>query len=34
MGYVEEGVMSRWYEDTAANLELWLEGKELQTKLN
>ena len=29
MGYVEEGVMNRWYEETAANLELWLDGKEL-----
>ena len=27
MGYVEEGVLNRWYEDTAINLELWLEGK-------
>jgi lactate dehydrogenase-like 2-hydroxyacid dehydrogenase len=34
MGYVEEGVMNRWYEDTATNLELWLEGKDLPTKLN
>ncbi|KAJ9641274.1 hypothetical protein H2204_002952 [Knufia peltigerae] len=34
MGYVEEGVMNRWYEDTATNLELWLDGKELPTKLN
>ncbi|KIX99890.1 uncharacterized protein Z520_04526 [Fonsecaea multimorphosa CBS 102226] len=34
MGYVEEGVMHRWYEDTASNLELWLEGKDIPTKLN
>lgn len=34
MGYVEEGVMNRWYEDSAANLGLWLEGKEVPTKLN
>lgn len=34
MGYVEEGVMHRWYEDTATNLELWLEGKDLPTRLN
>lgn len=34
MGYVEEGVMHRWYEDTVKNLEAWLEGRELQTKLN
>ncbi|KAL3455020.1 hypothetical protein BJX64DRAFT_273111 [Aspergillus heterothallicus] len=34
MGYVEEGVMTRWYEDSAANLGLWLDGKDLPTKLN
>lgn len=34
MGYVEEGVMNRWYEDTASNLELWIEGKEIPTRLN
>ncbi|KAL2793808.1 D-isomer specific 2-hydroxyacid dehydrogenase [Aspergillus keveii] len=34
MGYVEEGVMNRWYEDSAANLGLWLDGKDLPTKLN
>ncbi|OAP59341.1 hypothetical protein AYL99_06639 [Fonsecaea erecta] len=34
MGYVEEDVMHRWYEDTVSNLELWLEGKDLPTKLN
>lgn len=34
MGYVEEGVMHRWYEDTAANLEQWLAGKQLDTRLN
>ncbi|RFU27189.1 hypothetical protein B7463_g9140, partial [Scytalidium lignicola] len=34
MGYVEEGVMNRWYEDTAMNLELWLNGKSLPTRLN
>ncbi|KAK1761852.1 D-isomer specific 2-hydroxyacid dehydrogenase [Phialemonium atrogriseum] len=33
MGYVEDGVMQRWYEDTVANLEKWLDGQELQTKL-
>ncbi|KAL7759245.1 hypothetical protein ACKLNR_009335 [Fusarium oxysporum f. sp. zingiberi] len=33
MGYVEEGVMHRWYEDTAKTLEKWLEGQELDTKL-
>ena len=34
MGYVEEGVLERWYEDTATNLESWLEGKELANRLN
>lgn len=34
MGYVEEGVMHRWYEDTASNLEVWLDGKNLPTRLN
>lgn len=29
MGYVEEGVMARWYEGCATNLELWLDGKPL-----
>lgn len=34
MGYVEVGVIHRWYEDTATNIELWLDGEELPTKLN
>ena len=34
MGYVEEGVMRRWYEDTVTNLELWLDGRDFSTKLN
>ncbi|KAM6484841.1 D-isomer specific 2-hydroxyacid dehydrogenase [Trichoderma sp. SZMC 28011] len=34
MGYVEEGVMTRWYEDSALNLKTWAEGKDLLTKLN
>ncbi|CAG9955727.1 unnamed protein product [Clonostachys rosea f. rosea IK726] len=34
MGYVEEGVMHRWYEDSVTNLEAWLDGKDLPTKLN
>ncbi|KAK7720237.1 hypothetical protein SLS57_005645 [Botryosphaeria dothidea] len=29
MGYVEEEAMHRWYEDTAANVEKWLDGKPL-----
>ncbi|KIW93999.1 uncharacterized protein Z519_05314 [Cladophialophora bantiana CBS 173.52] len=34
MGYVEEGAMNRWYEDTALNLEPWLEGKDIPTRFN
>ncbi|KAL6689842.1 D-isomer specific 2-hydroxyacid dehydrogenase [Trichoderma pleuroticola] len=34
MGYVEEGVMTRWYEDSAMNMKAWTEGKDLFTKLN
>jgi phosphoglycerate dehydrogenase-like enzyme len=33
MGYVEEGVTHRWYEDTVKTLEKWLDGQELDTKL-
>jgi lactate dehydrogenase-like 2-hydroxyacid dehydrogenase len=29
MGYVEEGTMQTWYEETAENLERLVEGKEL-----
>jgi lactate dehydrogenase-like 2-hydroxyacid dehydrogenase len=29
MGYVEEGTMQVWYEETAENLERYIEGKEL-----
>lgn len=34
MGYVEEGVLHRWYEDTAVNLTAWLDGKVLLNRLN
>jgi lactate dehydrogenase-like 2-hydroxyacid dehydrogenase len=34
MGYVEEGVMERWYEDTVDNVEAWLAGKIPETRLN
>jgi len=34
MGYVEEGVLNTWYEETAENLERWLEGKDLLYRLN
>jgi lactate dehydrogenase-like 2-hydroxyacid dehydrogenase len=29
MGYVEEGTLGTWYEETAENLERYIEGKEL-----
>jgi phosphoglycerate dehydrogenase-like enzyme len=29
MGYVEEGTLTTWYEETAENLERLIEGKEL-----
>lgn len=34
MGYVEEGIMHTWYEETAENLERWLEGAPLLHRLN
>ena len=34
MGYGEEGVMHRWYEDTVQNIEDWLAGNEISTKMN
>ncbi|KLJ11070.1 glycerate dehydrogenase [Blastomyces silverae] len=33
MGYVEEGIMHRWYEEQAENLDRWLNGKEVENKL-
>lgn len=33
MGYVEEALMHTWYEETAENLERWLEGKEFLHRL-
>lgn len=33
MGYVEDGVMNTWYEETAENLERWLSGQELLHRL-
>ncbi|OAX79689.1 hypothetical protein ACJ72_05988 [Emergomyces africanus] len=33
MGYAEEGIMNRWYEEQAENLESWLNGKSVETKL-
>jgi lactate dehydrogenase-like 2-hydroxyacid dehydrogenase len=34
LGYVEEGVMHRWYEDTAENAERWLDGRDVLDKMN
>jgi phosphoglycerate dehydrogenase-like enzyme len=34
MGYVEKEVLSTWYEETAENLERYVEGKELLHSLN
>ncbi|OTB12239.1 hypothetical protein K445DRAFT_66664 [Daldinia sp. EC12] len=34
MGYVEDGIMHTWYEETAENLERWLRGKSLLHCLN
>jgi lactate dehydrogenase-like 2-hydroxyacid dehydrogenase len=33
MGYAEEDVMKRWYEECAENLERFLDGKELMHRL-
>ena len=34
MGYVEEGVMHRWYSETVENVERWLDGRDLLNRLN
>ncbi|KAI1456020.1 glycerate dehydrogenase [Annulohypoxylon moriforme] len=34
MGYVEDGIMHTWYEETAENLERWLRGETLLHSLN
>ncbi|KAI0122536.1 glycerate dehydrogenase [Daldinia grandis] len=34
MGYVEDGIMHTWYEETAENLERWLRGEALLHRLN
>ncbi|KAF2814715.1 glycerate dehydrogenase [Mytilinidion resinicola] len=33
MGYVEEGTINTWYEESAENLERWLDGRELLHRL-
>jgi glycerate dehydrogenase len=34
MGYGEEELINGWYKEAADNLERWLDGKELQVRLN
>jgi phosphoglycerate dehydrogenase-like enzyme len=34
MGYGEEDLLHGWYQETAENLERWLNGEELRRKLN
>ncbi|KAI2635675.1 glycerate dehydrogenase [Hypomontagnella submonticulosa] len=34
MGYVEDGIMHTWYEETAENLERWLRNESLLHRLN
>ncbi|EEH45590.2 uncharacterized protein PADG_01740 [Paracoccidioides brasiliensis Pb18] len=33
LGYAEEEIMNRWYEEQAENIERWLDGKEVETRL-
>ena len=33
MGYVEEGIMNKWYAETAENVERWLASEELLHRL-
>jgi phosphoglycerate dehydrogenase-like enzyme len=33
MGYVEEGIMNKWYAETAENVERWLAGEEILHRL-
>ncbi|KAJ5273147.1 D-3-phosphoglycerate dehydrogenase [Penicillium angulare] len=34
MGYVEDGIMHNWYEETVENLERYLDGKEILHRIN
>lgn len=34
MGYAEENTMHAWYEETAENVERWLDGKEVKQRIN
>ncbi|MCJ1287657.1 hypothetical protein MMC26_007009 [Xylographa opegraphella] len=33
MGYVEEGVMKRWYAEQAENVERWIRGEEVRNRI-
>jgi len=34
MGYVEEETMHNWYDETAENVERWIDGKEVLNRIN
>ena len=34
MGYVEEGLMTRWYEEQAENVKRWVKGQEIRNRMN
>ncbi|OKL56440.1 hypothetical protein UA08_08166 [Talaromyces atroroseus] len=34
MGYTEEGLMHTWYEETAENVERWMENKAIINRIN
>ncbi|KAI9851598.1 MAG: hypothetical protein M1830_006887 [Pleopsidium flavum] len=34
MGYVEEDMMHNWYDETAENVERWIEGEEVLNRIN
>ncbi|MCJ1413068.1 hypothetical protein MMC19_007170 [Ptychographa xylographoides] len=33
MGYVEEGIMKRWYAEQAENVERWIEGNDAKSRI-
>jgi lactate dehydrogenase-like 2-hydroxyacid dehydrogenase len=33
MGYVEDGVMSKWYDENVENIERWVAGKEVLNRI-
>ncbi|KAI9837089.1 MAG: hypothetical protein M1819_000740 [Sarea resinae] len=34
MGYVEEATVHAWYDETAENVERWIDGRELRSRIN